>query len=121
MANRSYLYALDLAPERSIKDLSENRSWIPITHMLLVSDAPELVESELWNNPDPIAIRGRGEGGYRRCVALLELLKAQPELPDRAELERELDATLEFLARPENRRTLTRMPSCRVSTPASRI
>lgn len=104
MANRSYLYALDLEPERSIKDLSENNYWIPITHMLLVSDAPELVESELWNNPDPIAIRGRGEGGYRRCVAFLELLKAQPELPDRAEFEREIDATLEFLARPENRR-----------------
>jgi hypothetical protein len=104
MANRSYLYALDLEPTRSIKDLSENNYWIPITHMLLVSDAPELVASELWNNPDPIAIRGRGEGGYRRCVALLELLKAQPELPDRAELEREIDATLEFLARPENRR-----------------
>lgn len=103
MANRSYLYALDLEPQ-AVKDLSENAYAVPITHMLLVSDATERVDSMLWDCEHPIAIRGRSEGGYRRCVALLELLRAQPDLPDREAIEPQLAAALEFLARPENSR-----------------
>src|SRR5688572_21458081 len=77
MANRSYLYAFD--PGAPPRDLSEWKSEVPVTHLLLVSGDPTPVKSEIWSVEHRVALRGDAQRGRAVLGRLLDWL--EPQMP----------------------------------------
>jgi hypothetical protein len=73
MANRSYLYTAN-ADFSKLCDVSETRSEIPLVYKILLSVNPRVKTSEIWDNPNPIAIYGDFEGGLANYLGLLDYL-----------------------------------------------
>jgi hypothetical protein len=104
MANRSYLYAIDVVPSADSPPsksrcvgLSEFSSAIPIVFKLLLSGNPRTCRSIIWRTPDDIALVGEYAPGFRRLKEFL----AQIDLPAAQPLIKEC---LRFLEDKRNRR-----------------
>ena len=92
MANRSYLYSLDVFPNylkpRAI-GLSESEYNIPLIYRILVSSAPQATESILFSGQGKIAITADYDGGVRK---LEEFFSKLPE-----EYKEKADNVIKFL------------------------
>lgn len=98
MANRSYLYSLDIFPNymkpRAI-GLSESEYSIPLIYRILVSSAPQATESILFSGQEKIAITADYDGGVRK---LEEFFSKLPE-----EYKEKADNVIKFLKDYKNR------------------
>ena len=102
MANRSYLYTADGVPGHApgpgrIEDLSEWNWQVPILHRVLLTGAPKLCPSTIWESP-VLAIAG----DYDTGVANLERFFAA--LPQTDEVRANTASALEVLQNPARRR-----------------
>jgi hypothetical protein len=104
MANRSYLYAIDVVPSADSPPskprcvgISEFNWAIPIVFKLLVSGSPRTCRSIIWKTPDDIALVGEYTRGLRRLKEFL----TQIDVPAAQPLIKEC---LEFLEDKRNRR-----------------
>lgn len=98
MANRSYLYSLDVFPNymkpRAI-GLSESEYSIPLIYRILVSSSPQATESILFSGQEKIAITADYDGGVRK---LEEFFSKLPE-----EYKEKADNVIKFLKDYKNR------------------
>ena len=98
MANRSYLYSLDVFPNylkpRAI-GLSESEYNIPLIYRILVSSAPQATESILFSGQEKIAITADYDGGVRK---LEEFFSKLPQ-----EYKEKADNVIKFLKDYKNR------------------
>lgn len=98
MANRSYLYSLDVFPNylkpRAI-GLSESEYNIPLIYRILVSSAPQATESILFSGQGKIAITADYDGGVRK---LEEFFSKLPQ-----EYKEKADNVIKFLKDYKNR------------------
>lgn len=98
MANRSYLYSLDVFPNymkpRAI-GLSESEYSIPLIYRILVSSSPQATESILFSGQGKIAITADYDGGVRK---LEEFFSKLPE-----EYKEKADNVIKFLKDYKNR------------------
>lgn len=98
MANRSYLYSLDIFPNylkpRAI-GLSESEYSIPLIYRILVSSSPQATESILFSGQEKIAITADYDGGVRK---LEEFFSKLPE-----EYKEKADNVIKFLKDYKNR------------------
>ena len=98
MANRSYLYSLDVFPNylkpRAI-GLSESEYNIPLIYRILVSSAPQATESILFSGQGKIAITADYDGGVRK---LEEFFSKLPQ-----EYKEKADNIIKFLKDYKNR------------------
>ena len=98
MANRSYLYSLDVFPNylkpRAI-GLSESEYNIPLIYRILVSSAPQATESILFSGQGKIAITADYDGGVRK---LEEFFSKLPQ-----EYKAKADNVIKFLKDYKNR------------------
>lgn len=79
MANRAYLYTAnkDLS---ILRDVSENRSEIPLAYQILLSVDTKQENSQIWTYEQPIAISANFEGGIARLDAFYDYLKTQSSI-----------------------------------------
>lgn len=91
MANRSYLYSFDEARTPTHKDLSEWRSFPPLTHLLLVGAAPVPCRSDIWGVEEKIAIRSPAAPARELFEKMIAWLR--PQLGE--SFERDADRALE--------------------------
>lgn len=100
MANRNYLYSLDVFPNylkpRAI-GLSESEANIPLIYRILLSSAPQATESILFSGQGKIAITADYDGGVRK---LEEFFSKLPE-----EYKEQADNVIKFLKDYKNRQT----------------
>ena len=98
MANRSYLYSLDVFPNylkpRAI-GLSESEANIPLIYRILLSSAPQATESILFSGQGKIAITADYDGGVRK---LEEFFSKLPQ-----EYKEKADNVIKFLKDYKNR------------------
>jgi len=98
MANRSYLYSLDVFPNylkpRAI-GLSESEYNIPLIYRILLSSAPQATESILFSGQGKIAITADYDGGVRK---LEEFFSKLPQ-----EYKEKADNVIKFLKDYKNR------------------
>lgn len=98
MANRSYLYSLDVFPNymkpRAI-GLSESEYSIPLIYRILVSSAPQATQSILFSGQEKIAITADYDGGVRK---LEEFFSKLPQ-----EYKEKADNVIKFLKDYKNR------------------
>lgn len=102
MANRSYLYAVNMVPGPDVNKaefqsigISEWGWEIPIVHKLLLSGNPQPCKSTIWGHPDDIAVVGdfaQGVENLRNFLGQIEGAAAQPPIQE----------ALAFLDRTEN-------------------
>jgi hypothetical protein len=84
MANRSYLYTVDVAPTKKktpkpIRSLSEWGWDIPLSHKILASEGPKRCQSAIWGDHE-IGVVADFAAGRDRLLALLDVLaKAKPK------------------------------------------
>lgn len=105
MANRSYLYARDAGEPPRWRDLSEWNTNVPLSHLLLLSGHPRLVDSALWKVEHPIAIEADFAPGWSALRRFLDYLRTQP-LPESDTLNKHIDDTVAFFSRSDNQRQL---------------
>ena len=78
MANRSYLYSVDVIPEPGkeppvIRGLSEIDKDIPLAHLILAGAQPRVCQSVIWTEQQ-IAVVGDFAPGMSRLIQLLNVL-----------------------------------------------
>ena len=100
MANRSYLYSLDVFPnylKPNAIGLSESECNIPLIYRILVSSAPQATQSILFSGQEKIAITADYDGGVRK---LEEFFSKLPQ-----EYKEQAENVLAFLKDYKNRQT----------------
>lgn len=98
MANRSYLYSLDVFPDYLTSHavgLSESEYNIPLIYRILVSSYPQATKSILFAGNERIAITADYDGGVRKLEGFFS------KLPQ--EYKSKADNILAFLKDPKNR------------------
>lgn len=102
MANRSYLYSSNIIPGEDSTDvptltgLSEWNYDIPLVYRILLSAAPRLCRSSIWEMDEPIALIADYQQGVERLRAFLEPL-ATPQTRER------IQEAFDFLDAPASR------------------
>jgi len=103
MANRSYLYSTQHAPEAGAKTSARKMvgiaEWdydIPLVFKILLSAHPRTCASSIWRNADEIALMGDYDGGVKNLQGFLSKI----QIPAAQAL---IAEAIAFLQRPENR------------------
>lgn len=103
MANRSYLYSSDVAPgqnETGKKELIGISEWnydIPFVYKLLLTGAPHMCKSSIWDISNDIALVGDYLQGVERLKEFFRRIEFPPAQPI-------LQEAINFLENKENRR-----------------
>jgi hypothetical protein len=95
MANRSYLYTYHPGETPLYRDLSEWRSDVPISHLLLVGSNTTVCGSEIWD-ADQIALKGDAVPGRTLLLKFIDWLS--PQISS-TQFEEDAANTREYLAR----------------------
>ena len=101
MANRAYLYSAN-EDFTQIRDLSESRYPIPFFYKIVMGEDTSICESQIWDYPQPIAIKANFEKGFNKLLALFDYLQTQKEL-DSAAIAQYRKETTDFFEREKGR------------------
>jgi hypothetical protein len=101
MANRSYLYSYYPDQTPLYRDLSEWRSDIPLSHLLLIGFETEIRASLIWD-ADGIALTGKANEGRDLLLKFIDWLSPQI---NSSSFEEAVANTKDYLLRPTHQGT----------------